>query len=132
MKRWTWTIIAIPVFLFLAISPLYGADVEGLIQQGLKDLGVRKGDPRICAITDATYVKLDGKTTEEYVDLIQEITGCSIGRGNLLFFHRPITYPLKIALFRKDTKECVLITYDGKEAKKISVQVSPLVISSLN
>ena len=123
MKRQVWTIIAIPIFLFLAISPLYGADVKGLIQQGLKDLGVKKGDPRICALTDATYVKLNGKTTEEYVDLIQEITGCSIGRGNLLFFHRPITYPLKIALFRKDTKECVLITYDGKETKKIKVNI---------
>ena len=85
-------------------------EVTPLLEQALADLGAQPGDAGLCVITDASYVTLGGRTTEEYVDLIQEATGCSIGKGNLLFVQRPANYPLKIALFRRDTKECVVIT----------------------
>lgn len=93
-------------------------DIRGLISESVKELGVEKGDPGLCAITDAGYVIINGETTEKYVDIIQEETGCSVGRNNLLFVQRHTGYPLKIALFRKDTYEMVGISYDGTAAEK--------------
>jgi len=99
------------------IGDVYAANIRGAIRDGLKDLNAKKGDAQLCVMTDATYVRVDGKTSEHYVDLIQEETGCTVGKGNLLFFHRHMNYPLKIAIFRRDTKACVVISYDGRESK---------------
>ncbi len=101
------------------VNGLQAADVKGLIKDGMQDLKIEKGSPNLLALTDATYVKVNGKTSEGYVDMIREVTGCSVGKGNLLFFHRPVTYSLKVVLFRKDTKDGVIITYNGKKADKI-------------
>ena len=122
MKRCIKSILVI-FFLFCFVNGLYAADVKDIIREGVKDLNIKKGDPRLCVLTDATYVKVNGKTSEGYVDMIQEVTGCSVGKGNLLFFHRPVTYPLKVALFRKDTKDSVVISYDGKKTKKLKLNI---------
>ena len=78
--------------------------IENLIEKGMDALEVEKGDPDLCVLTDATYVKIEGNTTEKYIDLIQNKTGCSIGKGNLLMFHRPTDYQLIIAMFKKGAK----------------------------
>jgi formylmethanofuran dehydrogenase subunit E-like metal-binding protein len=49
--------------------------------------------------------------------MIEGETGCSVGKGNLLFFRRPSNYHLIIALYKRDTKECVVIRYDGQEGR---------------
>jgi formylmethanofuran dehydrogenase subunit E-like metal-binding protein len=109
-------IFAVVIALFLVlVENVHAANIRAAIRDGLKDLSAKKGDARLCMMTDATYVRVNGKTSEPYVDVIQEETGCTVGKGNLLFFHRPMNYPLKIAMFRKDTKECVVIGYDGKQ-----------------
>lgn len=122
MKRCT-QIILVVLLIFGIANGLWAADVKGLIKDGMQGLGIEKGSPDLLALTNATYVKVNGKTSEGYVDMIQEITGCSMGKGNLLFFHRPITYPLKVVLFRKDTKDAVVITYDGKKTGKINLNI---------
>ena len=109
-------IVATTLFLSL-VENVYAVDVREAIRNGLKDLNAKKGDAQLCVMTDATYVRVDGKTSEEYVDLIQEETGCSVGKGNLLFFHRRMNYPLKIAIFRRNTKGCVVIAHDGQQTK---------------
>lgn len=62
-------------------------DVSELLKGALQTLGVEKGSPDLCVLTDATYVKLGGGTTETYMEMIGRETGCSIGKGNLLFFN---------------------------------------------
>ena len=122
MKRCIKSVLVI-FFLFCFVNGLYAADVKNIIREGVKDLNIKKGDTRLCVLTDATYVKVNGKTSEGYVDMTQEVTGCSVGKGNLLFFHRPVTYPLKVVLFRKDTKDSVVITCDGKKTKKVKLNI---------
>jgi formylmethanofuran dehydrogenase subunit E-like metal-binding protein len=122
MRRHIQVFLVLSLLIFVA-KGVYAADVQGFVRDGLKHLGIQKGALGLCVITDATYVKVKGKTTQEYVDLIQEETGCSIGKGNLLFFHRPTSYPLKIALFKRDTKECVVISYDGEKTKSIELNI---------
>jgi len=102
---------------------VWATDVKGLLATGMRDLKIERGKAGLLALTNATYVKLNGTTTEGYVDLIQETTGCSIGKGNLLFFHRPVTYPLKISLFNRETKDAVLITDNGKTTHMSKVNI---------
>jgi formylmethanofuran dehydrogenase subunit E-like metal-binding protein len=89
-------------------------DLRSAIRAGLKDLAAEKGLPGLCVLTDATYVRVHGRTSEPVIDLIREETGCTVGRGNLLFFHRPTNYPLKIAMFFRDTEQCVVVSSDGR------------------
>jgi formylmethanofuran dehydrogenase subunit E-like metal-binding protein len=102
-----------------AASAAAKTDVRQMIAGAVKDLGVEKGNVHLCTLTDATYVKIHGKTTESYVDMIQEETGCSVGKGNLLFFHRPADYPLLVAIHREDTGQAVAIKYDGNSAETV-------------
>jgi len=116
-------IVAIALFLVL-VENVHAANIREAIRKGLKDLNAKKGDTHLCAMTDATYVRVNGKTSEHYVDLIQEETGCTVGKGNLLFFHRHMNHPLKIAIFRKDTKECVVIGYNGQQTQTKKYNIS--------
>ena len=45
-----------------ALEPL---TIENLIEKGMEALEVEKGDPNLCVLTDAAYVKMDGNTTEK-------------------------------------------------------------------
>lgn len=114
--------------LLVSVRVVYGADVRETIRNGMKTLHVSKGDPGLCVVTDATYVRLEGNGCGRYVDLIQEETGCSVGKGNLLFLHRPSTYPLKIVLFASDSRECVAIcSEDGKwESERYDISLGAL------
>jgi formylmethanofuran dehydrogenase subunit E-like metal-binding protein len=111
------------LFLSNAAVALAAADVRYLIRQSMHELGVEKGNPDLCALTDATYVKLKGKTTEEYVDIIQQETGCSIGSGKLLFFHRPVGHFLIIAIHREDSGETVVMVDGGDGANKVRFNI---------
>jgi len=111
------------VLVICAAQGLWASEVKSLIKGGMQDLKIEKGSPNLLALTDATYVKVNGKTTEGCVDLIREETGCTVGQGNLLFFHRAVSYPLKIVLFRKDTKDAVVITWNGKKAGKVKLNL---------
>jgi formylmethanofuran dehydrogenase subunit E-like metal-binding protein len=124
MNRAMKVLVVVATFSLGLMGDVYAANIRGAIRDGLKDLNAKKGDAQLCAITDATYVRVDGKTSEHYVDLIQEETGCSIGKGNLLFFHRHTSYPLKIAIFRRDTKECVVIGYEGQQTQSKKYNIS--------
>lgn len=113
------------VLLFVPLS-LGAASFVSVVTGGLRELELTKRDPRLCVLTNAGYVILWGETTEAYVDLLHEETGASVGRGNLLFLHSASEDPLKAALFRKDTGDCVFITSQGDgEVKMVKVNLSP-------
>ena len=107
-----WQLVVAVVIILASTESLYGADAREMIREGMKALHVSKGDSGLCVVTDATYVTAKGKGCGPYVDLIREETGCSVGKGNLLFLHRRADYPLKIVLFAGDTKECVALSYE--------------------
>ncbi len=103
---------------------LWAADMTNLITEGVKELGVEKGSPDLLALTNATYVKVNGETTEGIVDVIGDITGCSMGKKNLLLYHRPVNSPLKVVLFVKNSGgNAVIITDNGQQAGKISLKM---------
>ena len=120
MKRICDVFISVILISFILSGFVFAKDP---IDSAMKELDIQKDDPNLCVLTNATYVKLNGETTEKYVDIISEKTGCSIGQGNLLLFHRQENYPLKIALFMKDTKDAVVLTYAGSETTTVFVNI---------
>lgn len=118
MKRMMQLLVVFGACLFVSFA-VQAKDVRSLVQEGLQAIEAEKGHPELCTLTDATYVKLNGETTQGYVDLILEETGCSIGNGNLLFFHRPIDYPLVISVFNKENSEAFAVLFDGRDSRMI-------------
>ncbi len=100
-----------------AMWALAGPEPRQRVREGMQGLGAKKGNRHLCVLTNATYVKLKKKTGHGYVDMIQEETGCSIGKGNLLFFQRPVTYPLMIAIHKEDSGDARIIVHDGEESE---------------
>lgn len=101
--------------LVLALASMASASdtITPMIEEAMDLLEVQKGNPRLCALTNAPYVSLNGRSCPEVVDVLQEVTGCSVGRRNLLFFQRAVTHPLLAALHRQDNGETVVIRHDG-------------------
>ena len=79
MKRLA--IITAVTFLLALSSVVWAMEtVDPLIQQAMEQLEAKKGASRLCALTNAPYVSLNGKNCPEVVDVIQDVTGCSVGR----------------------------------------------------
>ena len=117
MNKWIKVFFAATLLFAWAVDGSCATDVSGLIRGAMKTLGAQRGDFNLCVLTDSTYVNVAGRSTEEYVDMVEGETGCSVGKGNLLFFRRPSNYDLIIALYKRDTEECVVIRYDGQEGR---------------
>ena len=118
MKRITVTAVIILVLTLTSVAWASEA-VRPLIQQAMEDLNAEKGSAQLCVLTNAPYLSLKGKSCPEVVDVIQEVTGCSMGRRNLLFFHRPINHPLLVALHREDNGETLVILRNGDTFKTV-------------
>jgi len=128
MYRW-FQILLVTILLSVSAiscsrSPSTDTDVNGLIKEAMNTLGAQQGDPNLCVLTDATYVNLGGKSSAQYMGVIEEQTGCSMAKGNLLLFHRPSNYDLIVAVYKGDTKECVIIKYNGQKGRSGKLDLS--------
>jgi len=92
-------------------------DVHKALVDGMKILGAKHGAQSLAVLTNANYARLQGKTTEVYVDMIAEATGCSIGRRNLLFVNLRVQKDLLICLLDAVGDKCHVIRYDGLEIR---------------
>lgn len=79
----------------------YAATFEEMISQAMQTMKVTKDDPNLLILTNAPYVKEDGKCSLIWLDKAQQLTGCTVGKGNLLFFQRTQDHPLRLMLFGK-------------------------------
>lgn len=105
---------------------LAAADLSILLRQGLDELRLARGDSALCVITDAPFVRFEGRVTPKALGLIEDETGCSAGGGNLLAFLRPQTHPLVIALFNRNTKQARVVHQDSAGAKLVALNFDPL------
>jgi formylmethanofuran dehydrogenase subunit E-like metal-binding protein len=120
-----WLIVL--AMIVLTASSVSAAKFTQLIGSNLKALGLKPGDARLCVLTNAPYVNLNGRPAVGYVDRIQAATGCSVGRVNLLFYHRPVYTPPRVVLFRKDTGDAAVLTAGpggGWKALRVNLSAS--------
>lgn len=87
--------------------------LKDAVGRAVIDLGLEKGSSNLCVLSNAPYAKTGPDPAVTCLDMVQEVTGCSIAQKNLLFYHSPITAPLRIVLFHKGTGEAVVITHGG-------------------
>lgn len=92
----------VALLLTVGLNEIVFADTyDTVIYQAMQSLKVNKDDPGLLIITDAPYVKVDGTNALAWLDQAQEQTGCTVGKGNLLFFQRPQIHPFRLMLFSK-------------------------------
>ena len=112
MKNWTRSSLFLIVGLmaFCWAAAVIAAPFETAVTKAMQTLSVTKGDPQLLLLTDAPYVTIDGQNALPYLGQAQALTGCSVGGGNLLFFQRPQSHPLRFMLFQKTSGDAVIIS----------------------
>jgi formylmethanofuran dehydrogenase subunit E-like metal-binding protein len=109
----------VPLILMLLLSLVLCEEASAdtftnSVSRAMNSLSVTKNAPGLLLMTDAPYVMVDGTCALPYLDQAQELTGCTVGKGNLLFFQRPQTHPLRLMLFKKDSGNAVVISRMGR------------------
>ena len=102
------------------------AELPGILTKGLAELGFQKPSPDLAVLTNAPYVRLGDRSAVNCLDQITEITGCTQGQGNLLFYHAPITDPLRIVLYDKKSGQALLIRPCGQKGQPLTSPCSPV------
>ena len=80
------------------------------LSSAMADLGVQPANPNLCVLTNAPYVKQGAESAARCLDVIQDTTGCSHAKKNLLFYHACVSNPLRIVLFDKGSGKGVALT----------------------
>ncbi len=112
--------VATVVLVVLIPRLLCAAGMVDAVGAGLRSLDLKKGDPALCVLSNAVYVD------HAALDMLEDRTGCSLGKGNLLFYHCPSGRPLKAALFRRDTRVACLLTQAGEGMiERVQLAIGP-------
>jgi formylmethanofuran dehydrogenase subunit E-like metal-binding protein len=114
---------------FLCCAAAVAAPLETAVSTAMQSLSLKKGDSRLLLMTDAPYVRVDGRNALPYLATAQDLTGCSVGRGNLLFFQRPQSHPLRFMLFHKTSGEAVIISPGEKGWSAQNLNLGPATIT---
>lgn len=129
MKKKMRSILTISLFFILAVDVSQAATFGDVVSRAMTALSVAKDDAGLLVMTNAPYVKVDGSCALPYLDEAQQATGCSVGRGNLLFFQRPQTHPLRLMLYKKSNGAAVIIGRDNQAWTSESLDLSAEAIS---
>ncbi len=130
MRRLSGICIAVVLLLTAGISArVFAATFEDMVSQAMQTLKVPKSDPDLLVLTDAPYVKVSGTSALQWLDQAQEKTGCTVGKGNLLFFQRTQTYPLRLMLFSKKDGNAVIFSRINNKWETDALNIGPETIS---
>lgn len=93
--------------------------------RALSEIGLPKGNANLLVLTNAGYGQIGPQTTEVFIDIARETTGCSTGTRSLLAVHKSINDPLWCSIFRKDTGKLVFLKWTGQGFSQQIVNASP-------
>jgi formylmethanofuran dehydrogenase subunit E-like metal-binding protein len=100
-----------------------------MVSQAMHSLGVSKNDPTLLVLTNATFVKENGTNALKWLDQAQEQSGCTVGKGNLLFFQRPQNHPLRLMLFKKKDGHAIIFSRENNKWESDDLNIGPDAIS---
>ena len=108
--------------------PTYSSEMN-MAQEALKkafsEIGLPKGDENLLVLTNAGYGQIGPQTTEAFLDIARDTTGCSIGTRSLLAVHKSVNDPLWCSIFRKDTCKLIFLKWTGQGFAQQAVDASP-------
>ncbi|MGD9161297.1 MAG: FmdE family protein [Desulfobacteraceae bacterium] len=114
-KNKAFSIILAVCFSFISSAAFTSATINNEVKQAMNSLNLSQNDDNLLVVTNAPYIKVNNASALPYLKIVQDITGCSVGKGNLLFFQRPQDSPLRMMLFGKTTGDAVIISLkDGR------------------
>ena len=108
--------------------PTYSSEMNmarEAIVKALVEIGLPKGDENLLVLTNAGYGQIGPQTSEAFLDIARETTGCSIGTRSLLAVHKSINDPLWCSIFRKDTRKLIFLKWTGQVFAQQVVDASP-------
>ena len=100
----------------LLCGAVAAADFGPALSEAMKSLSISKGDPDLLVLTNAPYIRVSGACALPYLAEVEDATGCSVGKGNLLFFQRPQDHPLRVQIFKKTNGDAVILSLKDGEA----------------
>ena len=125
MQRYARLFCTLILLLTVGFSGHVCADTfEEDVSKAMQDLDVSKGNPGLLVLTNAPYIKMDGASALPWLDQAQDKTGCTVGKGNLLFFQRPQSHPFRLMLFRKTDGQAVIISRENNSWVTDAVNMS--------
>ena len=103
MQRLARLLFTLVLLLTVGFSGHVFADTfEKNVSQAMQNLNLSKGDAGLLVLTNAPYIKADGANALPWLNQAQEKTGCTVGKGNLLFFQRAQSHPFSPDAVSKD------------------------------
>ena len=117
------------VLILILCSAVSAATLKQETSQAMKILNISKGSGNLLVLTNAPYVKVNGAFALPYLGQVQDVTGCSVGKGNLLFFQRSQNHPLRMMLFKKSTGDAVIISLKDQTPISEKLNLSARTIS---
>jgi formylmethanofuran dehydrogenase subunit E-like metal-binding protein len=108
--------------------PTYSTEmnmVREALKRALAEIGSAKGDQNLLVLTNAGYGQIGSQSTETFLDIARETTGCSIGSRSLLAVHKSINDPLWCSIFRKDTRKLIFLKWTGQGLAQQVIDASP-------
>lgn len=126
MKRCLKNFMLVTAVFMIAVVQANAAepDLKQMIKQGMEQIHVEKSAPDLLVVTNAPYLRTGNTFGIEKVLLLEQMTGCTTGGQNLLFFQRPQTNPLSITLFNKSTADAAIITWSDEKKIKETINLS--------
>ena len=106
-------------------SPSWLESGRTALNRAMSGIGVSKTDSNLLVLTNAGYGTIDNMSTEAFLDMASQETGCSMGTRSLLAVHTGIQEPLWCALFRKDTGKLIFFKWTGKDFEQQIIDASP-------
>lgn len=132
MKRFAFTVFTLSILLLLCLATVQASDLSPqmkpareALSKALAEMGVPKEDKNLLILTNAGYGQIGPQTTEAFLDVAQDVTGCSPGRRSLLAIHTSIQEPFWCALYRKGTGKLVFFKWTGKGFENQSIDAPP-------
>jgi len=98
---------------------------QELLTRAMSEIGLPKGDGNLMVLTNAGYGQIRAQSTEGFIDLAQQATGCSIGSRSLVILHTSIMEPLCYSIFRKDTGKIVFVKWTGADFEQQVIDAHP-------
>jgi formylmethanofuran dehydrogenase subunit E-like metal-binding protein len=91
----------------------------------MTEIGLPKGDRNLLVLTNAGYGRMGSHTTEAFLDIAREVSGCTMGKRSLLAVHSSVAEPLWISVYRKDTGKLVFFKWTGASFEHQVIDASP-------
>ncbi len=128
MKRYV--LLAISTLFLITVNFAQAADLEETVSAAMSTLNKQHGDRTLLLLTDAPYVKIDGSSALPFLSTIQNITGCTVGNGNLLFYQRPQQHVLRFMLMSKTNGKTVIVSKNNNTWLSETIQLDRSTIAT--